>query len=251
MVTEPLPGNPTGTTDTVWKAREFDPWADNITDVVNGLSSSGGSYPPAQYEVWVDAMAGATDNAKVAAAYTALVAARRAVPSSDNQGSMVMRFGARNYTLTQDAVMMTAAGFTGMSWGIKYQGMGKYLTRIDFSPTAEAYLLRNTDDWGGIKFEGIEFHGGNANACFYRGDRQANGYAQQHSWIDCAWDGTWKYGYRISGLDNNDTWSWIDCSVSGTWNTWFWSDVDPVTANDQQVFYTYLHTSMHLSLIHI
>jgi hypothetical protein len=242
--------NPTAEPNT-WKATVLDPWVADVSGTIASLESGGASYTGATWEIWVDDQVGATDDLKMQAAFDAAVAALRAPPTGgEPRSSATIRFGARTYAFTSDGCMMAAASLSTASWGIKYKGMGNFQTLITYDPTAEAYMCRNTDDWNGIYFEGIEFVGLDAtNACFYRGDRQiVSGSNQIHSWLNCSWSGNWKYGWRISGVNNNDTWKLDGCHFWGDWDTVFWSDADGTdpTGSDQQVWFTFLHCGLHL-----
>lgn len=169
-------------------------------------------------------------------AQTAMVAAIAVEADGFYRGNYVLEVGPGTYKIVDPNALMGATAAPLTTFGFKIKGAGKHLTRINFEPASSAYLMSNIDYFAGTHIEGIEFRGMNANANFLYSERTAAGFIQQFTYSECVWQGTWGYGYRIKGTDNNSEWYFERCEWKGDWANAVVSNED----TDQSVNWTFI-----------
>jgi hypothetical protein len=134
----------------------------------------------------------------------------------------------------------------GRSVGLVIRGAGRNVTNIVFSPiSADQYLVDNNDDWLHVTFEGINFHSTVATASFMKST--SSGGAQNYSFVNCTWGGTWKYGVHLLGTNTNSEMSWYHCGISGSWTAFLYSPDPSSGGSDQFLNYNFFATNNEVS----
>lgn len=156
-------------------------------------------------------------------------------PDQNRRGTKIIQLAAGTYVVSADGALMRDLTSPRMR-GYVIRGAGRGLTTIVFSPTvANAYLMRNTDDWLGITFEDITFRSTVSTASFMLSN--SSGGPQNYVFNRCDWEGTWKYGIELTGTDVNSEMSWFHCNIYGDWTAFFYSDT--TAGSDQFLNYNF------------
>jgi hypothetical protein len=122
---------------------------------------------------------------------------------------------------TQDAAMMNQTRGTGSSYrGLKFEGAGRYMSRIIWQPSdSSKYLCYNNDFWHGVTWEGLSFKCNTTGAGFMHSIAEA--LSSDFRFDDCTWDGNWGYGIALEGTNVNSEWGFIRCNINGSYSNAF------------------------------
>jgi hypothetical protein len=161
-------------------------------------------------------------------------------------GGRVVDLPAGVFKVTDSEAFMRDLGID-RTRGLVFRGAGKFLTIIDFQPSAaDARLLFNNDDWLHVSFEGITFNcsGANAATATFMASHSTGG-AQNYKFDQCTWSGTWKRGLDLAGSNTNSECTWSNCGITGTWGDFL--HVADVGTSDQFVNYNFFATDFEVS----
>jgi hypothetical protein len=164
----------------------------------------------------------------------------------DRRPNYVFYIPAGEYIITQPESMMKSTSTT-KTLGLRFEGDGKFTTFIYFQPSvAESYLLINNNAWMHLQFEGIAFVANNkTNACWMKST--STGGAQNFSFSNCVWGGSWMYGLQLLGTNVNSEMSWHHCNVNGDWNKFLYVPQSVGTVGDQFVNYNFYACNMEVA----
>ncbi|WP_352302706.1 glycosyl hydrolase family 28-related protein [Kineosporia sp. NBRC 101731] len=172
-----------------------------------------------------------------------------AFPTSGSQVSkFCLEIPPGEYLITQPGALLNAASgarFTGLA----IRGAGQDVTRIRFAPTdpgptGSAYLAVNNDKASILQIEGITFSCSVANASFMQSI--SNGISN-YSFRDCRWEGSWRWGFRLTGTNTNSEFTWSKCMVSGSWTSFLSIPSEAEGGNDQFLNYDFFTCSVFLT----
>lgn len=186
----------------------------------------------------------ADDSAAFTAAINAAVASRNALSVGKTYARVVIDIPPGDYKVVAAKAMMDQTRGAGSStYGLKFQGAGRYMSRIMWQPASSASFLCFQDDyWHGVTFEGLSFVCGTAGAGFM--DSVANAFSADWRFDDCSWDGPWGIGVKLSGTNVNSEWSWIRCVINGAYATAFL--YSEISASDQHLNYSFIECDVTL-----
>jgi hypothetical protein len=191
-------------------------------------------------------------DAQFLAVMQAAKAGARALPpaiSSDASGTRVIELGAGTYTFTELKALMGREGMTSKVNGIRFQGAGRGLTVVVFSPAETGALMFN-DYWLNIAISGITFATLTAGSTFMQSYTTHS--AQQYTFTDVGWSGPWKYVFDLQGNDNNSEFTFYSCSTSKLANDGTFLYIGGTNTSDQFLnywFYGFKHWSTSASII--
>lgn len=144
------------------------------------------------------------------------------------------------YKVTTAAALMDGSGLnSGVHYlGHRVIGQGRETAKIVFTPGSAGALCSNPDLFEHTTFEHISFYGGNSNAVFLSSLSQGNA-AQNYTFRQCSWDGTWNEGIQLTGnasANNNSEVLFEKCAVGGGYaGAFFHSGLQGFQAQDQFV----------------
>ena len=140
------------------------------------------------------------------------------------------------YTVDEVEAMMPGKALVDMTYGLHIDA--PHGATVIFNPTAAGVALINFR-WVGVWFSNIRFVCGDraAGSTVYLGDNSAGSASQGVHFIQCAFDGPWKYGIRLQGDNNNSEFSFWDLDVSGFQNDGAVLYVDATVGSDQFLNY--------------
>lgn len=135
----------------------------------------------------------------------------------------VITIPAGTWTLTEIGALMKGKAADGRRHrGLILQGMGRDTTTIVFDPATDGYLFDNQDRMSRMTVRDISFVGGSSRAGFM--NSVSNGGPKSMVFERCTWSGTWKYGFNLTGTDNNSEFIFYGCKATGTYDTFFRCD---------------------------
>ena len=123
---------------------------------------------------------------------------------------------AGTYLIKGSAKLIADVG-SGKISGFLFRGAGLDTTHIVFEPTtANQYLALNNNRFYHLTFEDLSFHvsngGGNAaTATLFNSD--SDGTAQNYVFWRCNFMGAFKYGFNLTGSNNNSELSFYSCGM--------------------------------------
>lgn len=130
-----------------------------------------------------------------------------------------------------DTIMPPTAG---RAQGLTIRGTGKRSTEIVM--TGAMPLLVNADRWMGVRWHDVSFRSTNPAASFLYST--STGGAQDWTFTNCEWRGTWRYGIGLDGPDKsncNSEWVFNGCHINGSYEiAWLWSGMTPSISQQDQ-----------------
>jgi len=168
--------------------------------------------------------------------------------SSDPLSEVVVEIPAGTWTLTQLRALMGREGMTSKSYGIKFRGAGKGITKVVYNP-AEAGPLIFNDYWLGITFADMSFYAAKAGLTFMQSFTTHN--AQRYSFQNIAWH-RFKYVAELRGDNNNSEFFFQNCDSSHLEADGAWLYIGDTDTSDQFLnywFYGCTHWSTSAPLI--
>jgi hypothetical protein len=148
---------------------------------------------------------------------------------------------AGRYIVTKPKAMMNASG-TAIK-GLKITGAGKDATTILFAPAEEnGALLKNKEAVFRLTFEHMTFACVDSTATWLE---SIGPIAQDYTCNSVNWTGEWKYGYKLTGTNNNSEFRHDACSVYGSWTAFLYS---PAETEGSDQFLDYWFTNCVLIL---
>ncbi len=175
------------------------------------------------------------DSAAFLAAFNAAAAATVTTFGNDDRGATMIyippgtyRIANPEYVIPPNVVSPPAAGFA-------WKGAGRQATMLVFDPsTADSYMCNNQNDLLHLTFEDLTFYGNHPTGSFMLSDSQNQ--AQNYVFNRCNWDGTWKYGLNLTGVNTNSEITWFHCGIYGDWTAFLYSSA---SASDQFLNYSF------------
>lgn len=126
--------------------------------------------------------------------------------------------------------------------GLRYVGAGIGKTQILFQPSTHGSLLYNDDAVLQIYMRGIEFNCNDPLSNFSYS--YSTGGAQEYTFYDCKWSGTWKNHFEIAenNLNCNSDWLFDRCYFRDSCSNTIYI---PSSGSDQEVDYTFDNCSWY------
>jgi hypothetical protein len=124
------------------------------------------------------------------------------------------------------------------TFGLTIEGAGRGMTEIVFNPTGtDKYLITNNDKWLHVTFRDLSFRLG-TNSFMHS---ISTGGAQNYVFERINWENL-KYGFHLTGDNNNSEFTFQHCGIYGTVDTFLWSET-----SDQFLNYTFFSTQFEVS----
>lgn len=128
-------------------------------------------------------------------------------------------FPAGDYLVTSAEALIRST-FTTRTVGLKFKGVGG-VAQILFQPTVSGALFNFNDSFLGVDFEDLIFHCNDSASDFW--NSTSSGGTQNIRFKRCEWQGSWQYGFRLQGTNNNAEYRWQDCGCTGSvLNAFLW-----------------------------
>lgn len=164
---------------------------------------------------------GVTDDS---AAFIACRDAYLASATVNAQGARTLRgrmtIPAGKYLITQPAALFDQGALSSaQTYGYHVTGADRSGTEIIFTPAAPGALCINPNMFLNTTFENVCFTGSNADAVFLSSISQG-GFAQNYTFRNCMWLGTWNEGIQLGGnvnAGNNSEIVWDKCGIHGAY----------------------------------
>lgn len=150
------------------------------------------------------------DDAAFLACLTAAKNGLRTIPQSvqsDKAGSVVIQIPAGDYVLTTTGALLGAETMTQKGVGLVFQGVGKGISNILFTPTSGTNLVTN-NYWQSVFFRDLGFYTAVTGCTFM--SSVGNNAAQRFQFNSCEWVG-FQYGFTLTGGNNNSEWAFFNC----------------------------------------
>lgn len=157
---------------------------------------------------------------QAAVAYANSIALGVMTGNSNRTGQLKIIIPSGQYKIT-DSIIKSTDFASGRTAGIVFEGSGNYLSTINYVPSGSNPLFYNNDKLLFLRFYGIRFYGTSASVDLLYS--YSTGGPQDHRFVDCVFDGTWRYGVNLTGTNTNSEFSFEKSSFVGTWTVFLLS----------------------------
>jgi pectate lyase-like protein len=153
------------------------------------------------------------------------------------------------YVITTANALMDGQG-TPRASGWNILGAGKDVSRIRFHPTdpgpnGTVCLMNNYDRYSYLRISDITFASTVSNATFM--NSYSTGGVGGHHFQGVQWEGSWRYGFYLTGLNTNSEFTFTKCEINGSYVAFFCIPPYADGGNDQFLDYDFVQCSATLN----